>query len=108
LVSGAVDNHYYYRNFFEKNYSNLKHLNPGFPFLMRTGDASPAKFIATYDFGAQTERDLTNLSEKAVEQTLKELVQIGQVALKADMYHFQQSAPADHDIVDFAEIKRRH
>jgi hypothetical protein len=43
-----VNNHYYYRNFFEKNYSNLKHLNPGFPFLMRTGDASPAKFIATY------------------------------------------------------------
>ncbi len=60
------------------------------------------------DFGAQTERDLTNLSEQQVEQTLKELVQIGQVALKADMYHFQQSVPADEDVTDFAEIKRRH
>lgn len=59
------------------------------------------------DFGVQTERDLTNLNEQQVEQTLKELVQIGQVALKADMYHFQQSVPADTDVTDFSEIKRR-
>jgi len=53
------------------------------------------------DYGGIAQRDLTDLSAEECLEKLKELQQIGNVALKADIYPWQESVPKDKDIVDY-------
>eukprot|EP01125_Pyxidicula_operculata_P021858 TRINITY_DN8706_c0_g1_i1.p1 TRINITY_DN8706_c0_g1~~TRINITY_DN8706_c0_g1_i1.p1 ORF type:complete len:134 (+),score=34.58 TRINITY_DN8706_c0_g1_i1:23-424(+) len=89
------------RLFIEKNYQQIKRLNPKLPFHVRHGiDVSP-RIIARYDYGGEAHRELANLSEEEIKLQLKELVELGAVALKADVYPWQESVPKDEDVIPY-------
>lgn len=62
------------------------------------------------DYGYQAYRDVTNKTCEDVEQAVKELVQLGRVSLKADLYPWQASHPlnqAEPDVIDYKVNRRR-
>jgi len=89
------------RQFVAKYYPQVKRLNPSLPFLVRPADDVEPKIFARYDYGGVAHRSLTNLSAEECLGKLKELQQIGTVAIKADIYRWQESVPKDIDIVDY-------
>jgi len=98
------------RHFLKKNYKQIKRLNPRLPFLVRHFDGIAPKLTARYDYGGEAHRDLSNLSEEECLEKLRELVELGNIALKANIYPWQESVPKDTDIVyyDRQDPKKQH
>lgn len=87
--------------FIQKNYQQMKRLNPRLPILVRTYDDSTPQLVARYDYGGIANRDLSNLNEDDIMEKLRELQEIGAVALKADVYPWQEGSLQDKDIIDY-------
>mmetsp|Transcript_22102 Transcript_22102/g.32089 ORF Transcript_22102/g.32089 Transcript_22102/m.32089 type:complete len:123 (-) Transcript_22102:175-543(-) len=66
------------RAFITNNYTELKMLNPTFPFLHREFDDAPPCFFARYDCGEEKRIDLAGLTEKEITVELKKLVDFGE------------------------------
>eukprot|EP00211_Chloroparvula_japonica_P012499 CAMPEP_0119133008 /NCGR_PEP_ID=MMETSP1310-20130426/12781_1 /TAXON_ID=464262 /ORGANISM="Genus nov. species nov., Strain RCC2339" /LENGTH=143 /DNA_ID=CAMNT_0007123677 /DNA_START=72 /DNA_END=503 /DNA_ORIENTATION=+ len=66
------------RNFINNNYSELKLLNPRFPFLVRDGDNVESSILASYDFGKEYRIVVENRTEEDVERALKKLTLLGE------------------------------
>eukprot|EP01127_Copromyxa_protea_P003430 TRINITY_DN13246_c0_g1_i1.p1 TRINITY_DN13246_c0_g1~~TRINITY_DN13246_c0_g1_i1.p1 ORF type:complete len:138 (+),score=26.31 TRINITY_DN13246_c0_g1_i1:23-415(+) len=90
------------REFISTSYNQIKRLNPNLPFLVRPGgQIEEAKIIARYDYGGEAERVVNDLSVAEIKEKLKELVQLGEAAPKADHYPWQEGYKLDKDVVDF-------
>jgi len=89
------------RDFLVKNYQQIKRLNPKLPFLVRHGTDIEPQLVAVYDYGGEANRDISYMNEAEVKEKMRELVEIGEVALKANLYPWQQSSPTDEDVVDY-------
>ncbi|KAF3453378.1 hypothetical protein FNV43_RR03818 [Rhamnella rubrinervis] len=70
------------RAFVEKNYKDLKTLNPKFPILIRECRGIEPQMWARFDFGVERGVRLEGLSEAQISKTLEDLVKVG-VSLKA-------------------------
>jgi len=64
------------RNFLNKNYLELKTLNPGLPIIMRDFKDIEPVVVARYDWGLEQERSLSNLKEEEIEEKIIELVEM--------------------------------
>eukprot|EP01121_Diplochlamys_sp_Union-15-3_P006757 TRINITY_DN1727_c1_g1_i1.p1 TRINITY_DN1727_c1_g1~~TRINITY_DN1727_c1_g1_i1.p1 ORF type:complete len:133 (+),score=20.85 TRINITY_DN1727_c1_g1_i1:48-446(+) len=85
-------------NFINKNYAELKHLNPRLPILIRNGPDATPRLWARYDYGAEAYRDIAFSNEEDILEKLKELNDIGLETPKATMRVWQSSVPQDEDI----------
>ncbi|XP_044465291.1 NADH dehydrogenase [ubiquinone] 1 alpha subcomplex subunit 2 [Mangifera indica] len=70
------------RSFVEKNYKDLKTLNPKLPILIRECSGIEPQLWARYDFGVEKGIRLEGLSEAQISKALEDLVKAGE-ALKA-------------------------
>ncbi|PIA40735.1 hypothetical protein AQUCO_02400065v1 [Aquilegia coerulea] len=70
------------REFVERNYKDLKTLNPKFPILIRECSQVQPQLWARYDKGVERGFNLEGLTEAQITKVLKELVEAGE-ALKA-------------------------
>ncbi|XP_031261662.1 NADH dehydrogenase [ubiquinone] 1 alpha subcomplex subunit 2-like [Pistacia vera] len=70
------------RSFVEKNYKDLKTLNPKLPILIRECSGIEPQLWARYDFGVEKGIRLEGLSEAQITKVLEDLVKAGE-ALKA-------------------------
>ncbi|KAJ0106448.1 hypothetical protein Patl1_19278 [Pistacia atlantica] len=70
------------RSFVEKNYKDLKTLNPKLPILIRECSGIEPQLWARYDFGVEKGIRLEGLSEVQISKVLEDLVKAGE-ALKA-------------------------
>ncbi|KAJ0049191.1 NADH dehydrogenase [ubiquinone] 1 alpha subcomplex subunit 2-like [Pistacia vera] len=70
------------RSFVEKNYKDLKTLNPKLPILIRECSGIEPQLWARYDFGVEKGIRLEGLSEAQISKVLEDLVKAGE-ALKA-------------------------
>uniref|UniRef100_A0A6B2LRF9 Ribosomal protein/NADH dehydrogenase domain-containing protein n=1 Tax=Arcella intermedia TaxID=1963864 RepID=A0A6B2LRF9_9EUKA len=97
------------RKFLDTHYPTIKRLNPQLPFYVRHYPNVEPRLVARYDYGGEAMRDLTDLSDKQVYEKMKELVDIGEVAIKANLFEWQQSYKRDEDVVDYdPEDPRMH
>jgi len=62
------------RAFVEKNYQELKYLNPTTPFLIRLRDGAPTQVWARYEHGEEEVAELEGKSEAECEEAFKALV----------------------------------
>ncbi|XP_010530655.1 PREDICTED: NADH dehydrogenase [ubiquinone] 1 alpha subcomplex subunit 2 [Tarenaya hassleriana] len=65
------------RTFVEKNYKDLKSLNPKFPILIRECSGIQPQMWARYDMGVERCVDLDGMSEPQILKALEELVKAG-------------------------------
>ncbi|KAL5724539.1 hypothetical protein ACHQM5_007784 [Ranunculus cassubicifolius] len=65
------------REFVEKNYKELKSLNPKFPILIRECTHIQPQIWARYDRGVERHADLGGLTQEQITKVLKELVEAG-------------------------------
>lgn len=65
-------------DFLAATYADLRATNPGFPLLVREGDACAASARARYDFGAEAATPLDGLDAAGVEAALAGLVKKGE------------------------------
>jgi hypothetical protein len=65
-------------DFLAATYADLRATNPGFPLLVREGDACAASARARYDFGAESATPLDGLDAAGVEAALASLVKKGE------------------------------
>ncbi|KAL5548501.1 hypothetical protein UlMin_003732 [Ulmus minor] len=70
------------RTFVEKNYKDLKTLNPKFPILIRECSGIEPQLWARYDMGVEKGIRLEGLSEPQITKALEDLVKVG-ASLKA-------------------------
>ncbi|XP_021278519.1 NADH dehydrogenase [ubiquinone] 1 alpha subcomplex subunit 2 [Herrania umbratica] len=70
------------RSFVEKNYKDLKTLNPKFPILIRECSGIEPQMWARYDMGVERGIRLEGLTEPQILKTLEDLVKAG-ASLKA-------------------------
>ncbi|KAK9758046.1 hypothetical protein RND81_01G202900 [Saponaria officinalis] len=70
------------RVFVEKNYKELKTLNPKLPILIREARGVEPQLWARYDFGVERGVRLEGMNEGQISKALKDLVKAGE-ALKA-------------------------
>ncbi|XLT05660.1 hypothetical protein HN51_044409, partial [Arachis hypogaea] len=70
------------RTFVEKNYKELKTLNPKLPILIRECSGAEPQLWARYDFGVEKGIKLEGLSEAQISKALEDLVKAGE-SLKA-------------------------
>ncbi|KAJ8773499.1 hypothetical protein K2173_005745 [Erythroxylum novogranatense] len=70
------------RAFVEKNYKDLKTLNPKLPILIREANGIEPQLWARYDMGVERGIKLNGLSEAQISKALEDLVKVG-AALKA-------------------------
>jgi len=88
--------------FIKKHYQQIKRLNPRLPFLVRPHEEVPKpELFARYDYGGFARRDLTDLNETEIMEKLRELQELGNIALKADIYPWQESSKQDKDVIDY-------
>ncbi|XP_013619128.1 PREDICTED: NADH dehydrogenase [ubiquinone] 1 alpha subcomplex subunit 2-like isoform X1 [Brassica oleracea var. oleracea] len=66
-----------FRTFVEKNYRDLKSLNPKFPFLIRECTGIQPQLWARYDMGAERCVNLDGMSESQILKSLEDLVKAG-------------------------------
>ncbi|KAL1826732.1 hypothetical protein ACET3Z_005144 [Daucus carota] len=66
------------RSFVEKNYKDLKKLNPRFPILIRECSGTQPQLWARYDKGVEKSVRLDGLSEEQISKALEGLVKLGQ------------------------------
>lgn len=71
------------RSFLINNYSDLKILNPKFPFLVRHHDGDDPMIIGCYGFGRREVKRLNGLNETEIAMVLRDLVKLGEVRPKA-------------------------
>lgn len=89
------------RQFLVDKYPQLKLLNPGLNIVVRHGDNIDPLLFARYDYGGEARREIKNKNAEEILDYLKELNDIGEVALKADLYMWQESYPKDKDVKDY-------
>ncbi|KAF9689061.1 hypothetical protein SADUNF_Sadunf01G0052600 [Salix dunnii] len=65
------------RTFIEKNYKDLKTLNPKLPILIRECNGIEPQLWARYDFGVERGVRLEGLSEAQISKALEELGKVG-------------------------------
>ncbi|XP_038906356.1 NADH dehydrogenase [ubiquinone] 1 alpha subcomplex subunit 2 [Benincasa hispida] len=65
------------RGFVEKNYKDLKTLNPKFPILIRECSGVEPQLWARYDMGVERVARLEGLSEAQISKALEDLVKVG-------------------------------
>ncbi|KAG6788058.1 hypothetical protein POTOM_004111 [Populus tomentosa] len=65
------------RTFIEKNYKDLKTLNPKLPILIRECNGIEPQLWARYDFGVERGVRLEGLSEVQISKALEELGKVG-------------------------------
>ncbi|KAG7029169.1 NADH dehydrogenase [ubiquinone] 1 alpha subcomplex subunit 2 [Cucurbita argyrosperma subsp. argyrosperma] len=65
------------RTFVEKNYKDLKTLNPKFPILIRECTGVEPQLWARYDMGVERVARLEGLSEAQISKALEDLVKVG-------------------------------
>jgi len=82
------------RNLFQNQYQDLKYLNPKLPFLWRPGNGASPTVTARYDLGREETVDVTNWSEKELEELLKEFTKNAKYYEKTD-----ESVPDDFDVI---------
>ncbi|KAI4356368.1 hypothetical protein L6164_000397 [Bauhinia variegata] len=70
------------RTFVEKNYKELKTLNPKLPILIRECSGIEPQLWARYDFGVEKGIPLDGLTETQISKALEDLVKAGE-SLKA-------------------------
>ncbi|KAJ4720377.1 NADH dehydrogenase [ubiquinone] 1 alpha subcomplex subunit 2-like [Melia azedarach] len=70
------------RSFVEKNYKELKTLNPKLPILIRESSGIEPQLWARYDMGVEKGIRLEGLNEAQISKALEDLVKAGE-ALKA-------------------------
>ncbi|QHN96624.1 NADH dehydrogenase [ubiquinone] 1 alpha subcomplex subunit [Arachis hypogaea] len=70
------------RTFVEKNYKELKTLNPKLPILIRECSGAEPQLWARFDFGVEKGIKLEGLSEAQISKALEDLVKAGEI-LKA-------------------------
>ncbi|BBH02063.1 NADH-ubiquinone oxidoreductase B8 subunit, putative, partial [Prunus dulcis] len=70
------------RTFVEKNYKDLKSLNPKLPILIRECRGIEPQLWARYDMGVERGVRLEGLTEPQISKALEELVKVGE-SLKA-------------------------
>ncbi|OAY43795.1 NADH dehydrogenase [ubiquinone] 1 alpha subcomplex subunit 2 [Manihot esculenta] len=70
------------RSFVEKNYKDLKTLNPKLPILIRESTGIKPQLWARYDMGVERCIQLEGLSEPQISKALEDLAKVG-AALKA-------------------------
>ncbi|XP_025616574.1 NADH dehydrogenase [ubiquinone] 1 alpha subcomplex subunit 2-like [Arachis duranensis] len=68
--------------FVEKNYKELKTLNPKLPILIRECSGAEPQLWARFDFGVEKGIKLEGLSEAQISKALEDLVKAGEI-LKA-------------------------
>ncbi|KAL4293602.1 hypothetical protein AHAS_Ahas18G0144500 [Arachis hypogaea] len=68
--------------FVEKNYKELKTLNPKLPILIRECSGDEPQLWARFDFGVEKGIKLEGLSEAQISKALEDLVKAGEI-LKA-------------------------
>ncbi|WZZ84629.1 hypothetical protein YC2023_113208 [Brassica napus] len=66
-----------FRTFVEKNYKELKSLNPKFPFLIRECSGIQPQMWARYDMGVERCVNLDGMSETQFLKSLEDLVKAG-------------------------------
>ncbi|KAM6565216.1 hypothetical protein CsatB_025214 [Cannabis sativa] len=71
------------RAFVEKNYQDLKALNPKLPFLIRECRGVEPQLWARYDMGVERGVRLEGLSEPQILKALEDLAKAGAAATKA-------------------------
>lgn len=71
------------RSFLINNYSDLKILNPKFPFLVRHYRGEDPMIIGCYGFGHEEVKRLTGLNETEIDMALHDLVKLGETYPKA-------------------------
>ncbi|PSN69098.1 NADH dehydrogenase, alpha subcomplex, subunit 2 [Corynespora cassiicola Philippines] len=62
------------RNFLTKSYPTMKKHNPHTPILIREASGIEPKVFARYDFGKEKSISLKGLDDKAIEQSVTDLV----------------------------------
>ena len=105
------------RDFVTQNYGQIKRLNPQLPFFVRPGtQIEKPKLVVRYgmmfsflelthsDYGREATRTLEDFSPQQVKLALKELVEIGEFAPKANLYHWQDSYPQEDDCIDYNRV----
>ncbi|KAG5185896.1 hypothetical protein JKP88DRAFT_40132 [Tribonema minus] len=60
------------RNWCLRRTAEIKMLNPNFPFFLREGDSIDPFMVVEFDWGKQQVVDLSNLTEKQVDDALKQ------------------------------------
>ncbi|XP_043691631.1 NADH dehydrogenase [ubiquinone] 1 alpha subcomplex subunit 2 [Telopea speciosissima] len=70
------------REFVQRNYKDLKTLNPKFPILIRECNGVQPQLWARYDMGVERGIPLEGLTEAQINKALQDLVQLG-ASLKA-------------------------
>ncbi|XP_057969941.1 NADH dehydrogenase [ubiquinone] 1 alpha subcomplex subunit 2 [Malania oleifera] len=70
------------RAFVERNYKDLKTLNPKFPILIRECSGVEPQLWARYDMGVERSIRLEGMTETQISRAIEELVKVG-AALKA-------------------------
>ncbi|ERN06434.1 hypothetical protein AMTRI_Chr06g169260 [Amborella trichopoda] len=65
------------REFVQRNYTDLKTLNPTFPILVRECSGVEPQLWARYDFGVERCVRLEGLTETQITKKLEELVKVG-------------------------------
>ena len=69
----------FFRSFLERNYGELKSLNPTSQFLVRNSVGNPdTQIFARYENGEEAMRDVADVSEKEIEMILRELTLLGE------------------------------
>ncbi|XP_062096881.1 NADH dehydrogenase [ubiquinone] 1 alpha subcomplex subunit 2 [Humulus lupulus] len=71
------------RTFVEKNYQDLKALNPKLPILIRECRGVDPQLWARYDMGVERGVRLEGLSEAQISKALEDLVKAGAAGTKA-------------------------
>ncbi|KAK1394603.1 NADH-ubiquinone oxidoreductase B8 subunit [Heracleum sosnowskyi] len=65
------------RSFVEKNYKDLKKVNPRLPILIRECSGTNPQLWARYDMGVEKGVRLDGMSEEQISRTLQGLVKMG-------------------------------
>jgi len=89
------------KNFFHKNYAELKLLNPRLPIALRSAPKAEAKIIARYTWGIERMVKLDGKSETEVEDALRKLLEL-------KTHPSQEQIPKIPDIVSDFSYEMEH
>jgi hypothetical protein len=86
-------------SYLEKNYAELKTINPQTQFLIREAKTTRPRLFANYDMGEEREVDITGMTEAEIERRIALLVDVGRT-LPRNL--IDPLNPTQHDeVVDF-------
>merc|ERR1711920_94194 len=87
------------RQFFDKNYHELKMLNPSTPMFYREMSEISPFLYARYDWGKEKKVDVSDMTDKEVTEQLKQLVELGKTMPKSA----ESDVILDAPIVDYGK-----